>query len=72
MAAKYPRDLALHLSDDEGEFQIECLILPKMDRTFVPYLNMAVLNSRSDCFFVGASETRTDVARSRELSEKSK
>ena len=26
VAAKYPRDLALHLSDDEGEFQIECLI----------------------------------------------
>ena len=26
VAAKYPRDLALHLSDEEGEFQIECLI----------------------------------------------
>ena len=26
VAAKYPRDLALHLSDEEGAFQIECLI----------------------------------------------
>ena len=26
VAAQYPRDLALHLEDDEGEFKIECLI----------------------------------------------
>jgi len=25
-AAAYPRDLALHLEDEEGEFKIECLI----------------------------------------------
>jgi hypothetical protein len=24
--AEYPRDLALHLKDEEGEFSIECLI----------------------------------------------
>ena len=26
VAAQYPRDLALHLEDEEGEFKIECLI----------------------------------------------
>lgn len=26
IAAQYPRDLALHLEDEQGEFQIECLI----------------------------------------------
>jgi hypothetical protein len=25
-AIQYPRDLALHLEDEEGEFKIECLI----------------------------------------------
>ena len=31
-AAQYPRDLALHLEDDEGEFKIECLIFETSQR----------------------------------------
>ena len=34
---QYPRDLALHLGDEEGQFKIECLIFD----THSPYLNMA-------------------------------
>ncbi len=30
-AATYPRDLALHLEDEQGEFQIECLIFERDD-----------------------------------------
>ncbi|PWF32252.1 alpha/beta hydrolase, partial [Yersinia pestis] len=30
-AATYPRDLALHLEDEAGEFQIECLIFEQDD-----------------------------------------
>lgn len=30
-AAQYPRDLALHLQDEEGEFTIECLIFESSD-----------------------------------------
>lgn len=30
-AAAYPRDLALHLEDEAGEFQIECLIFEQDD-----------------------------------------
>jgi hypothetical protein len=29
--AAYPRDMALHLEDAEGEFQIECLIFEQDD-----------------------------------------
>ncbi len=29
--ARYPRDLALHLEDEEGEFKIECLIFDVVD-----------------------------------------
>ncbi len=32
IAAQYPRDLALHLEDDEGEFKIECLIFETSDQ----------------------------------------
>lgn len=31
LAAAYPRDLALHLEDEEGEFKIECLIFEHDD-----------------------------------------
>jgi len=30
-ATAYPRDLALHLEDEVGEFQIECLIFEQDD-----------------------------------------
>src|SRR5690606_29948281 len=30
-AIQYPRDLALHLEDEEGEFKIECLIFEHDD-----------------------------------------
>lgn len=31
LAAAYPRDLALYLEDEEGEFKIECLIFEHDD-----------------------------------------
>lgn len=41
---EHPRDLALHLEDEEGAFSIECLILKLLNKESVPYLNMVALS----------------------------
>ncbi len=41
---EHPRDLALHLEDEEGPFSIECLIFEATEQGIRALLNMAVLS----------------------------